>query len=89
MIENDQKAAIANDILPLLEKEAKERQFATLKQGNKPRVKANLPERENGRARDQAAKLVVVGLMVRARQFELKVSYIRAAQKMVLRAGIS
>jgi len=39
---------------------AKERQLAGLKKGAAP-VVADLPEREEGRARDQAAKAVGVG----------------------------
>lgn len=56
-----QKAAVAVEILPLLEVEAKKRQQATLKRGNKKPVPENLPEREsNGESRDKAGKLLGV-----------------------------
>jgi predicted phage-related endonuclease len=55
----DQKAAIAVALLPLLEREAKNRQ-ATSTGGAKPQLKANLPEAEKGQARDKAAELVGV-----------------------------
>ena len=49
---------MAVEVLPWLEKEAKERQLATLKKGDKKPVVEPLPEREKGEAREQAAKLV-------------------------------
>ncbi len=56
-----QKAAIANEILPLIEREAKERQLSTLKKGNTPPAVEKLPPREQqGKARDIAAKTVGV-----------------------------
>lgn len=54
-----QKAVIATDMLPYLEKEARERQIATLKQ-NAPTVQEIFPERYSGQARDQAAAAVGV-----------------------------
>ncbi len=49
---------IATDLLPLLEAEARERQVATLKQNQKAdTVVATLPQRSEGKAREQAAKL--------------------------------
>jgi hypothetical protein len=46
-----QRAVIATDILPELEKEAKERQ------GSRTDIKAKLPESEKRKARDDAGKL--------------------------------
>jgi N6-adenosine-specific RNA methylase IME4 len=55
-----QKAAVAQDVLPLLEKEAKERRNANLKRGDGKPVKEIIPERERGESRDHAAKLLGV-----------------------------
>ncbi len=55
-----QRAAIAKEILPMLEREAKERQLSVLKKGSKPPDVEKIPQRERGRARDQAAKIVGV-----------------------------
>lgn len=49
----------ANDALPFFEAEAKKRQLAALKQGNKKPDKALMPEREP-QARDQAGALLGV-----------------------------
>jgi ParB-like nuclease domain len=54
-----QKAAYAVEVLSLFEKHAKERQLAALKNGAKL-VKEKIPERENGQARDHAAKALDV-----------------------------
>lgn len=53
-----QKAAVAVEALPFFEAEAKKRQLATLKQNVTD--KAILPERDQGQARDHAAKLTGV-----------------------------
>lgn len=50
-----QRAAVAAEMLPLLEKEAKERQLSSLKQNSTVREK--IPERESGKASEQVAKL--------------------------------
>jgi ParB-like chromosome segregation protein Spo0J/DNA-directed RNA polymerase subunit RPC12/RpoP len=50
----DQRAAIAVNILPLLEKEAKERQ------GTRTDIAENFPQSQMGRSRDQAAKIAGV-----------------------------
>jgi N6-adenosine-specific RNA methylase IME4/ParB-like chromosome segregation protein Spo0J len=56
-----QRAMVATEVLPFLEKEAKKRQLATLKQNTD---RAKVPQRK-GRARDQAAKqLSVSGRLV-------------------------
>jgi hypothetical protein len=52
---DSQKAAVAVEVLPWFEKEAKERQ-ATSTGGKKPQLRAEIPEAARGRARDQAAK---------------------------------
>src|SRR5262249_12325190 len=54
-----QRAAVAVDMLPLLEQEARERQLATLKHGSAP-VTEKIPAREKGEAREHAGKLVGV-----------------------------
>lgn len=51
-----QKATVSVDMLPLLEKEAKERQSASLKRGGQIPVREKIPEQDKGRARDVAAK---------------------------------
>lgn len=62
-----QRAAVAVDVLPLLEAEAKERQVAGLKKGDAKPVVGLIAEREKGRARDQAGrKLRVDGSYVSA-----------------------
>jgi len=53
-----QRAAIALDILPYLEEEAKKRQLASLK--NQNLVVEKIPQREKGRAPENAARLVGV-----------------------------
>lgn len=52
---SSQRAAIALDVLPMLEDEARERQLSTLKQNSDKEI---FPERENGQARDQAAAIL-------------------------------
>jgi len=48
---------VAVDMLPWLEKEARRRQKATLKQGNKLPVRAQIPQRDTGKSSDKAGKL--------------------------------
>jgi len=48
-------------VLPMLEQEARERQVATLGQGEADPDRAILPERDTGRAREKAAELVGAG----------------------------
>lgn len=55
-----QRAAVAVDMLPLLEKQARERQ-ATSTGGKQPQLKAKMPEAEKGQARTKAAKQLQVG----------------------------
>ncbi len=54
---SSQRAVIALDVLPELERQAKERQIATLKQGDTLPVPEQIPERADGEAREQAAAL--------------------------------
>jgi len=57
-LNSSQLACIALDVLPNLEKEAKERQLSNLKQGDKTLVPQKIAEREKGEAKQIAAKLV-------------------------------
>ena len=54
-----QRAGVATNMLPLLEKEARERQ-ATSTGGINPQLVANLPQADKGKSRDQAAEIVGV-----------------------------
>lgn len=54
---SSQRATLAVDILPMLEKEAKERQLSTLKQ-NADVEKVPLRKEDKGKSRDQAATLL-------------------------------
>jgi N6-adenosine-specific RNA methylase IME4 len=51
----DQRACIALEILPELKRQAKERQTDVLKKGDSP-VREKIPQREQGRAKEQAAE---------------------------------
>ena len=65
-LEKGQKIALAIEIEPHFAEEAKKRQLSTLKQGAKPDVE-NVPQREQARSRDQAAKSVgISGKLVSA-----------------------
>lgn len=56
-----EKAAIALNVTPMLEAEARERQLATLKKGEQPPDVAILPPRDDqGKSRDKAAKMLGV-----------------------------
>lgn len=55
-----QKGCIAHDALPMFEAEAKERQRATLKRGEKIPDREIIPEREKGKATEKAAAAVGV-----------------------------
>jgi ParB-like chromosome segregation protein Spo0J len=55
---SSQRAAMGADLLDELEIEARERQRATLKRGSERPVVEEIPEREQGRARDKAAEIV-------------------------------
>lgn len=52
---SSQRACVATDVLPMLEEEARLRQIAQLKQGDKTPVVAKIPPREKGKSRDKAA----------------------------------
>lgn len=54
-LKSRQRAVIALDVLDILKEEARERQLAQLRQGDKTPVQEKFPERENGRAADKAA----------------------------------
>jgi len=56
-LKSSQRAAIALDVLPMLEAQARKRQLAQLKQGNETPVPEKIPERE-GEAREQAAAML-------------------------------
>jgi hypothetical protein len=53
-----QKAVIAQDLMPMLEEEAKKRQLSTLKIGDAVREK--IPTREKGRPSEHASKIFQV-----------------------------
>ncbi len=59
-LSTSQRAALAVELKPMFETQARERQLATLKHGDANPVKANLPERASGQSRDQAAAAVGV-----------------------------
>ncbi len=59
-LSKDQLSCIGAEIEPMLAEEAKKRQLAALKQGDKCPVREESPEREKGRARDHAAAIVGV-----------------------------
>jgi N6-adenosine-specific RNA methylase IME4 len=52
-----QAAAVAVDVLPELEKRAKERQVAALKKGSDTPVREQIPERDKGKATEKAAEM--------------------------------
>lgn len=58
-LSTSQRAAIAAEVLPLFEAEARRRQLAALRQGDTVPVVENLPQRE-GKARDEAGRLLDV-----------------------------
>jgi hypothetical protein len=67
-----QRAAIAVDVLPMFEEEARKRQLSGLKQGDSAPVVADRPERETTRARDEAAALMNVGARTVGRAKQIK-----------------
>lgn len=55
-----QRAAVAAELVPMLAEDARKRQLAGLKRGSEMPVQENLPERNNGQARDKAGELMGV-----------------------------
>ncbi len=69
-LSKSQWAAIAVDILPKFEAEARERQTASLRKGNKNTVTRKFVQREQGESADRAGKL-----------FDVSGDYVRMARK--------